>query len=62
VDAPDGTVAVICVSVFTVNVAAAPLNVTPVAPVKPDPVNVTVVPAEPLVGVKDEITGKTITA
>ena len=55
--APDGTVAVICVSEFTVNVAVVPLNVTPVAPVKPLPVIVTEVPACPEVGENDETVG-----
>src|SRR5438552_14634809 len=50
--APDGTVAVICVSPLTVNVAALVLNVTAVAPVKPVPLMTTVVPTGPLVGLK----------
>jgi hypothetical protein len=50
VDAPDGTVAVICVSEFTTYEATAPLNVTDVAPVKAVPVIVTDVPTGPLVG------------
>lgn len=50
--APDGTVAVICVSELTVNVDAEPLNVTDDAPVKPVPVIVTDVPGEPLDGEK----------
>jgi hypothetical protein len=51
--APEGTVAVICVSVLTVNVVAAVLlNVTAVAPVKLVPVITTEVPTGPLVGLK----------
>ena len=52
--APLGKTAVICVLLFTVNVAAVPLNVTLVAPVKLVPVIVTVVPelTQALLGVK----------
>ncbi len=50
--APLGTVALICVPETTVNVADVPLKVTPVAPVKPLPVMVTLVPTVPLTGVK----------
>src|SRR5207245_3741441 len=50
--APAGTVAVIWVSEFTVNVAVVPLNVTAVAPVKAVPVSVTLAPTAPLVGEK----------
>ncbi|HKZ75432.1 MAG TPA: hypothetical protein VJ259_02085, partial [Actinomycetota bacterium] len=51
--APEGTVAVICVPVLTVNVVAAVLlNVTAVAPVKLVPVITTGVPTGPLVGLK----------
>jgi hypothetical protein len=54
-----GTVAVICVAEFTVNVVAATLlNVTAVAPVKFVPVMVTDVPASPDVGVNDVIVGQ----
>ena len=52
--APLGTVAVTCVSETTVNVAAVPLNVTAVAPVRPEPPIVTLVPACPLVGVPSQ--------
>lgn len=52
-----GTVAVILVEVFTVKVAATPLNVTEVAPVKFVPLMVTEVPADPLVGVNDVMVG-----
>jgi len=52
-----GTVAVIVVAEFTVNVAAAPLNFTDVAPRKFVPVSVTAVPVGPDDGVKEEITG-----
>jgi hypothetical protein len=55
--APLGTVAVICVAVFTVNVADLPLNFTAVAPVRLVPVIVTEVPTGPLVGVKVVIVG-----
>jgi len=57
--APLGTVAVMDVSEVTENVAATPLNVTVMAPVKCAPVIDTVAPAAPLVGVKDEIVGAT---
>ena len=51
--APVGTVAVTCVELLTVNeVAAVPLNLTAVAPVKFVPVMVTLVLTGPLVGVK----------
>ena len=46
----DGTVAVICVSEFTVNTAAMPLKLTPLAPVKPKPASVTLVPVNPYDG------------
>ena len=53
-----GTVAVICVALFTVNVVAEmPLNLTAVAPVKFVPVIVTPVPTGPLVGAKLVIVG-----
>jgi hypothetical protein len=53
-----GTVAVICESELTVKLdAATPLKATPVAPVKPLPLIVTVVPTVPLVGEKPEIAG-----
>ena len=45
--APEGTVAVICVSLFTVKVAARPLKATAVAPVKPPPTKVTLLPTGP---------------
>src|SRR5256885_2316201 len=48
VEAPPGTVAVICVSESTVKLAATRLNATPVAPLKLVPVIVTVVPSGPL--------------
>jgi hypothetical protein len=47
-----GTVALIDVSLTTVNDASLPLKLTAVAPVKPLPVIVTVVPHGPIVGVK----------
>jgi hypothetical protein len=52
-----GTVAVICVAEFTVNVAARLLNVTAVAPVKFVPVIVTTVPGGPAVGANEVIVG-----
>jgi hypothetical protein len=55
--APAGTVAVIFVSVLTVNVADVPPNLTAVAPVKFAPLIVTDVPTGPLVGEKDVIVG-----
>jgi hypothetical protein len=55
--APAGTVAVIWLSEFTVNVAAAPLNVTEVAPVKPLPLMVTEDPGQPELGVNEETVG-----
>ena len=56
--APVGTVAVIRVLLFTVNVVAeTPLNFTEVAPVKPVPVITTDVPTGPLVGLKDVTVG-----
>src|SRR6185437_5350642 len=55
--APVGTVAVIWVAELTVNVAALPLKVTAVAPVKPLPVMVTDVPTGPEVGVNEETVG-----
>jgi hypothetical protein len=58
VEAPVGTVAVIDVDEFTVNVVAATLlNVTEVAPVKFAPVIVTTVPTGPVVGVNEEMLG-----
>ena len=57
VDAPVGTVVVICVALATWNVADVPLNFTLVAPVKLVPVTVTAAPTTPLVGVKLEIEG-----
>jgi hypothetical protein len=53
--APAGTMAVICVFEFTVNVALVPLNRTRLAPVKPTPVITTEVPIMPLVGLNDVI-------
>jgi hypothetical protein len=60
--APAGTVALICVSELTVNVVAAvPLKLTPLAPVKPVPASVTLVPTAPLAGVNELITGTVVT-
>jgi len=50
--APAGTVAVICVALLTVKVAATPLKRTSVVPVKFVPVMVTEVPTGPDVGEK----------
>ena len=55
--APAGTVAVICVPEFTVKTALVPLKVTAVAPVKLEPVMITLVPTAPLPGVKLVIVG-----
>lgn len=58
VDAPVGTVAVICESLLTVNVVAFVVpNVTVVTPVKCEPLIDTDVPTGPLVGVKPEMVG-----
>ena len=58
VDAPLGTVAVICVAEFTVNVGAlVPLNITCETAEKLVPVITTTVPIAPVVGVKLLITG-----
>src|SRR5213595_555408 len=49
-------------SEFTVNeLAEVPLNFTAVAPVKPEPLRVTLVPTGPLVGVKELMLGATVT-
>ena len=45
--APTGTVAVICVSEFTVKTAFTPLKLTTLVPVKPLPVIVTAAPGRP---------------
>ena len=55
--APAGTVVLIELSLVTVNAAAVPLNVTEVAPVKPEPLTVTAVPTGPLAGLKPETAG-----
>ena len=59
--APAGTVALICADDTTVKLAEVPLNLTDVAPLKPLPLMVTVVPTGPLAGEKDEITGGLVT-
>ena len=56
-EAAAGTAAVILVPEFTVNLLAAPLNITAAAPMKPDPVTVTEVPIVPEEGLKEEMTG-----
>jgi len=56
--APVGTVAVIWLLFFTVNVLAFPPNVTPLASVNPLSVIVTAVPTLPLVGLKPRIVGR----
>ncbi|HMI52156.1 MAG TPA: hypothetical protein VK525_11625 [Candidatus Saccharimonadales bacterium] len=55
--APEGTAAVICVALLTVNVAAVPLKETVVAPARLVPVIVTLAPTTPLVGAKLVIVG-----
>ena len=55
--APGGTMVVIWLSEMTVNVAAAPLNVTEVAPVKALPLIVTDEPGQPELGVNEETAG-----
>jgi hypothetical protein len=52
-----GTVAVICALDLTANEADLPLKVTAVAPVKPEPVIVTLVPTRPPVGANEQIRG-----
>ena len=52
-----GTVALMCVFEFPLNVADTPLNITLVAPVSSVPVIVTDVPRGPLVGENEEIVG-----
>ena len=52
-----GTVAVICVELFTTNVAGVPLNETALTPAKFVPVMVTLAPGPPLVGAKFVIVG-----
>jgi hypothetical protein len=59
--APLGTVAVIWVAEFTVNVAARPLNLTAEAPVRFVPMIETLVPTLPLVGENDVIVGTPVT-
>jgi hypothetical protein len=54
-----GTAAVICVLLLTMNVAASPLNLTAVAPVKVAPVIVTLVPGAPLDGENESTVGAT---
>ena len=55
--APDGTVAVIDVAELTANEAETPPSVTEVAPLKFEPVRVTLVPSDPLAGLNPEIVG-----
>jgi hypothetical protein len=50
-----GTTNVSCVSEMKVKLALRSFRYTPLAPVKPEPVTVTVVPAGPLVGLKPVI-------
>lgn len=57
--APAGTVVAIDVAVVTPTTADVPLNVTDVAPARPLPAMVTLVPAGPYVGVKPLIVGVT---
>ena len=58
--APTGTVVVIVPELLTVKLAGCPLNETAVAPVKFVPVIVTLVPAGPLAGAKDDRAGVTV--
>jgi len=60
VEAPAGTIAVIFMSVLTVKLAAVPLKLTAVAPLKPVPLMTTLVPTTPLVGLKLVIVGVTV--
>lgn len=60
--APVGTVVVIFVSELITNVADVPANLTKVAPVKPAPLIVTVVPTRPLVGENEVIVGAAASA
>ena len=55
--APVGTIALIRVEVLTVKLALTPLNRTEVAPVKFVPLIFTLLPTEPLVGLKLVIVG-----
>jgi hypothetical protein len=57
-----GTVAVILADEFTVNTDLTPANFTAVAPVKCDPVTVTVVPAAPEPGLNELIFGGDVLA
>ena len=62
VTAPVGTVAVTCVSEFTVKVVAAtPPKVTLLVPVRPVPVITTTAPGGPLVGLNPDTVGPTTT-
>lgn len=56
-DAPAGTTAVISPSALTVKLAATPLNLTDVAPVKPRPPMLTLEPTGPLPGLVPLISG-----
>ena len=57
VAAPAGTIAVICVALFTLKVAAVPLSENPVAPLKFVPVTITEFPTCPLLGLKPVMVG-----
>ena len=57
VAAPAGTIAVICVALFTLKVADVPLSENPVAPVKFVPVTMTEFPTCPLLGLKPVMVG-----
>src|SRR6185369_17167539 len=59
--APAGTVALICAEDTTVKLAEVPLNLTDVAPLKPLPLMVTVVPTGPLAGENEDTTGGLVT-
>lgn len=58
--APAGTIAVILFDAFTVKVDDVPFHVTAVAPVKLDPLIVTLAPTTPLPGEKPVIRGATV--
>jgi len=57
VGAPGGTTSFTCVSETTLKLAALPLTLTALAPLKCVPVTVTGVPVGPLVGVNDDTVG-----
>ncbi|HEV8488778.1 MAG TPA: hypothetical protein VGQ58_03205, partial [Candidatus Limnocylindrales bacterium] len=60
--APPGTEVAIVLSFVTLKLAPVPLNLTAVAPLKPEPLTVTLFPTGPDVGVKLETTGTAASA